>query len=137
MGKQRRLVRFVGGGLEASIRRRGTAETRRVCVPCRPTVEVLQMELASRLLVAALLECRDARLLQLRLADNRRDWRARITDPEPSRVHVTPLAPASVPGLCGRIMETLVRQGEPGANKLLRSMMGDFYGGMGDLPGRG
>lgn len=128
MGKQHRLVRFVGGGLEVSIRRRGTAETRRVCVPCRPTVEVLQMELASRLLVAALLECRDAGLLQLRLADNRRDWRARITDPEPSRVHVTPLPPASVPGLCGRIMETLVRQGEQGAKKLLRSMMGDFYG---------
>jgi hypothetical protein len=86
------------------------------------------MELASRLLMAALLECRDAGLLQLRLADNRRDWRARITDPEPSRVHVTPLAPASVPGLCGRILETLVRQGEQGAKKLLRSMMGDFHG---------
>lgn len=128
MGKQHRLVRFVGWGLEVSIRRRRTAETRRVCVPCRPTVEVLQMELASRLLMAALLECRDAGLLQLRLADNRRDWRARITDPEPSRVHVTPLAPASVPGLCGRILETLVRQGEQGAKKLLRSMMGDFYG---------
>ena len=128
MGKQHRLLRFVGWRLEVSIGRRWTAETRRVGVPCRPTVEVLQMELASRLLMAALLECRAAGQLQLRLADDRRDWRARITDPEPSRVHVTPLASASVPGLCGRILETLEGKGEQGANTLFRSMMGDFYG---------
>lgn len=125
VGKQHRLVRFVAWGLEVSIRRRRTAETRRVRVPCQPTVEVLQLELASRLLMAALLECRDAGQLQLRLADNRRDWR-RITDP--SRVQVTPLAPASAPGLCGRILETLVRQGEQDATTLLRTMRGDFYG---------
>ena len=123
-----RLVRFIRSGLEVPITGRWAPETRRVGVPCRPTVEVLQLELASRLLLAALLECRDAGHLQLRLADNGRDGRARITDPEPSRVQVTPLAPASVPGLCGRILETLVPQGEQGAKKLLRSMMGDFYG---------
>jgi len=123
-----RLVRFIRSGLEVPITGRWAPETRRVGVPCRPTVEVLQLELASRLLLSALLECRDAGHLQLRLADNGRDGRARITDPEPSRVQVTPLAPASVPGLCGRILETLVPQGEQGAKKLLRSMMGDFYG---------
>jgi hypothetical protein len=128
MGKQPRLVRLVGWGLEVSIGRRWTAETRRVGVPCRPTVRVLQVELASRLLMAALVACRDAGHLQLRLADNHRDWRARITDPEPSRVQVTPLAAGSVPGLCGRILETLEGRGEQGAKKLLRTMMGDFYG---------
>jgi hypothetical protein len=128
MSKQHRLVRFIRSGLEVPITGRWAPETRRVGVPCRPTVEVLQLELASRLLLAALLECRDAGHLQLRLADNGRDGRARITDPEPSRVQVTPLAPASVPGICGRILETLVPQGEQGAKKLLRSMMGDFYG---------
>lgn len=99
-----------------------------VSVPCQPAARVSPEELGSRLLMAALLECRDAGQLQLRLADNRRNWRARITDPEPSRVQVTPLAPASVPGLCGRILETLARHGAQGAKKLLRSMMGDFYG---------
>jgi hypothetical protein len=128
VSKQHRLVRFVGWGLEISIRGQSRAETRRVGVPCRPTVQVLQLELASRLLMAALVECRDASQLRLRLADNRRDWRARITDPEPSRVQVTPLAPASVPGLCGRILETLQDNGEQGAKKLLRNIMGDFYG---------
>ena len=127
MSEQHRLVRFIRWGLEVSIRGRWPAEARRVCVPCRPAVEVLQLELASRLLMAALLECRGVGQLQLRLADNP-DWRAPITDPEPSRVHVIPLAPASAPGLCGRILETLARQGEQGAKKLLRTMMGDFYG---------
>lgn len=127
MSEQHRFVRFIRWGLEVSIRRRWPAETRRVCVPCRPAVEVLQLELASRLLMAALLECQGAGQLQLRLVDNRRNWQ-RITDPGPSRVHVISLAPASAPGLCGRILETLARQGEQGAKKLLRSMMGDFYG---------
>jgi hypothetical protein len=126
MSNQHRLVRFIGWGLEVS-RGRWPAETRRVRVPCRPAVEVLQLELTSRLLMAALLECRDAGQLQLRLADIRRDWR-RITDPDPSRVLVIPLAPASASGLCGRILETLVRHGEQGAKKLLRTMRGDFYG---------
>jgi hypothetical protein len=102
---------------------------KRVSVPCRPTAKVSPEELGSRLLMAALLECRDAGQLQLRLADSSRNWRTQLTDPEPSRVWVTPLASASVPGLCGRILETLDRHGEQGAKKLLRDMMGDFYEG--------
>jgi hypothetical protein len=47
---------------------------KRVSVPCRPTVKVSPEELGSRLLMAALLECRDAGQLRPRLADNR-DWR--------------------------------------------------------------
>jgi hypothetical protein len=42
-------------------------------------------------------------------------------------VWAIPLARASVPGLCGRILETLERHGEQGTKKLLRDMMGDFY----------
>jgi hypothetical protein len=99
---------------------------KRVSVPCRPTAEVSPDELGSRLLMAALLECRVAGQLQLRLADNR-DWRPGIIDPEPSRVWVTPLASASVPGLCGRLLEALERHGEQSAKRLLRDMMGDFY----------
>ena len=128
LSKKHRLVRFVGLGLEASIRTLSGPEMRRVSVPCRPAGQVLQMELGSRLLMAALLESRDAGQLQLRLVDNRRDWRVRFTDPEPSRVWVTPLARVSVPGLSGQILETLERQGEQGAKKLLRDIMGDFYG---------
>jgi hypothetical protein len=98
---------------------------KRVSVPCRPTVKVSPEELGSRLLMAALLECRDAGRLRLRLADNR-DWRPGIIDPNPSRVWVTPLASASVPGLRGRILETLERRGEQSIKMLLRDIMGDF-----------
>ena len=98
---------------------------KRVAVPCRPTAEVSPEELGSRLLMAALLQCRDAGHLQLRLADNR-DWRPGIIDPEPSRVWVAPLATASVPGLCGRILETLGRRGEQGAKRLLTDTMATF-----------
>jgi hypothetical protein len=101
------------------------AREQRVAVPCRPTVKVSPEELGSRLLMAALLECRDAGHLQLRLAGNR-DWRPGIIDPEPSRVWVRPVASASVPGLCGRILETLARHGEQDSKRLLRDMMGDF-----------
>jgi hypothetical protein len=101
------------------------ARERRVSVPCRPTVQVSPEELGSRLLMAALLECRDAGQLQLRLADNR-DWRPGIIDPEPSRVWVAPVASASLPGLCGQILETLGRQGEQSAKRLLTDTMGDF-----------
>jgi len=62
---------------------------KRVAVPCRPTAKVSPEQLGSRLLMAALLECRDAGQLQLRLADNH-DWRPGIIDPAPSRVWVTP-----------------------------------------------
>jgi hypothetical protein len=99
---------------------------KRVSVPCRPAVKVAPEKLGSRLLMAALLECRDAGQLQLRLAGNR-DWQPGIIDPEPSRVWVAPLASASLPGLCGRILETLERHGEQGTKRLLRDMMGDFY----------
>jgi hypothetical protein len=98
---------------------------KRVSVPCRPTVKVSPEELGSRLLMAALIECRDAGRLRLRLADNR-DWRPGIIDPNPSRVWVTPLASASVPGLRGRILETLERRGEQSIKMLLRDIMGDF-----------
>ena len=114
-------------GWEAGISLRTPWEReKRVAVPCRPTAKVSPEQLGSRLLMAALLECRDAGQLQLRLADNR-DWRPGIIDPEPSRVWVTPLASASVPGLCGRILETLARHGEQSTKRLLRDMMGDFY----------
>jgi hypothetical protein len=42
-------------------------------------------------------------------------------------VWVTPLASASVPGLCGKILETLERHRGQGTKRLLRDMMGDFY----------
>jgi hypothetical protein len=54
------------------------AHRARVPVPCRPTVQVLQMELASKLLLAALLECRDAGRVELRLAKPPSGWRTVI-----------------------------------------------------------
>jgi hypothetical protein len=36
------------------------------------------------------------------------------------------VASARVPGLCGRILETLARHGEQDSKRLLRDMMGDF-----------
>jgi hypothetical protein len=89
---------------------------KRVSVPCRPTVKVSPEELGSRLLMAALLECRDAGQLQLRLADNR-DWRPGIIDPEPSRVWVTPLDVVSFLSgrSCGiRVRTILVEDLAPG-----------------------
>ena len=112
-----------GGGISF---RTPWVREQRVSVPCRPTVKVSPEELGSRLLMAALLECRDAGQLRLRLADNR-DWQPGIIDPEPSRVWVAPLASASVPGLCGRILETLEHHGEQDTKRLLRDMMGDFH----------
>ena len=53
----------------------------RASVPCRPTVHVLRMELASKLLLAVLLECRDAGRVKLRLAEPETGWMARFGPP--------------------------------------------------------
>lgn len=66
-------------------------------------------------------------------ANSSYDWLTTVTGGQESstRSRVVcgspPLASARVPGLCGRILETLARHSEQSAKRLLRDMMGDFY----------
>jgi hypothetical protein len=88
-----------------------------IAVPCRES-KVWSMELGSRLLMAALLECRDSGLISLRLADDGKDW--------PGLVRVTSLGRANLPGLRGRLLDTLGRRrGEQGVHKVVGRMLGN------------
>jgi hypothetical protein len=89
----------------------------RIFVPCRPTLAVLKKELGPRLLMAALLECRDLGLVELRLGEER-SWNR-------GRVEAVPLATLPLVGLCGEIIKRLARKGEQGIEKLFRGMMGN------------
>jgi hypothetical protein len=106
----------------------------RVSVPCRPNVKVLRMELASRLLMAALLQCRDLGWVELRLIE-----------PSPARwqwlrgkayVQVTLVDGPLIGGLLGRILSELkYRRGEAGAGRLLSGVMGNAGTRRGKLGG--
>jgi hypothetical protein len=96
-----------------------TARRARVSVPCRPTVQVRQMELASNLLLAALLECRDAGRVELRLAESR--WWKGMFGPT-NRALVRARPGLALDGLCGQILNQLERIGDQGAGSLFRGM---------------
>jgi hypothetical protein len=115
-----RLARVVGSAIKAFMWDPPKApDDLRVFVPCRPTLAVLKGKLAPRLLMAALLECRDLGLVELRLAEER-GWRGRLRTWDPGFIQVVPLATPALDGLCGQIMKQLERQEEQGAIKLLR-----------------
>jgi hypothetical protein len=94
-----------------------------VSVPCLPTVEVVQRDLESRLLMAAVLECWEMGRVKLRLAEpSDTRWKGYFGSGY-GRVHVVPLAGPALDGLCGRILERLERKGEQGAEQLLRTVI--------------
>jgi hypothetical protein len=100
-----------------------------VAVPCRPGVEVSAVDLSSRLLMAALLECRTAGRVELRLADGSLRSRMKAAMSMSiwrGRVRVVLRDSASLPGLCDRILEELPYQAygvEKRTDKLLSDTM--------------
>jgi hypothetical protein len=67
---QHRLVRVAGAAIEAAVEVLWQDPRKaRVRIPCQPGVKVLEWDLASRLLMAALLECRCVGRVELRLAE--------------------------------------------------------------------
>jgi hypothetical protein len=117
---EHRLARVVGSAIKAFMWDPPRApDDQHVFVPCRPTLAVPKHKLESRLLMAALLECRDLGLVELRLA-HERIWRGQlgIWDPGPGLVRVVPLATFALDGFCGQIIKQLERKGDQGARKL-------------------
>jgi hypothetical protein len=80
---------------------------------------VLKGKLAPRLLVAALLECRDLGLVELRLVEER-GWKGRLRTWDPGFVQMVPLVPAALGGLCGQIITRLGRNGKQGVLQLFK-----------------
>lgn len=117
---EHRLARVMGSAIKAFMWDPPTAPDH-LLVPCRPTVGVPNSKLAPRLLMAALLECRDLGLVELRLAGER-GWRGRLRTWDPGLVQVVPLATPALGGLCGQIITRLERKGEQGAVKLLKGL---------------
>jgi hypothetical protein len=104
-----------------------------VFVPCRPTLAISKSELAARLLMAALLECRDWGVVELRLAEQRSRGRRGVPA---GIVQVMPLGTPALGGLCGQITKALKEKGEFDAKFLVSYMMrktgrfgGRNYGG--------
>src|SRR5215211_5159407 len=120
---EHRLARIAGSAIKAVMWDPPTArDGRRVFVPCRPPLAVLKMELAPRLLMAALLECRDRGLVELRLKEKRSQWRLGALA---GNVRVVPLATPALAGICGQITKRFKEKGEQGAWRLFSGMMGN------------
>jgi hypothetical protein len=117
---EHRLARVAGSAIKVLF---SNERTTRVSVPCLPEVKVLERDLGSRLLMAALLECRDMRRVELRLAEPPGSEWKRMLDMRGS-VRVTPLAGPTLYGLCGRILEHLEPKGEQSARRLLSGVTG-------------
>jgi hypothetical protein len=112
---EHRLARVVGSAIKAfSWDPPKAPDNLHVFVPCRPTLAVLRKELEPRLLMAALLECRDLGLVELRGANGRSGRR---------HVRVVPVATPALDGLCGRITKRLEQKGEQGARKLFSGVI--------------
>jgi hypothetical protein len=115
---EHRLARVAGSAIKAFMWDPPTApDDLRVFVPCRPTLAVLKKELGPRLLMAALLECRDLGMVELRLGEEH-SWNR-------GRVQVVPLVTSDLGGLCGEIIKRLTRKGEQDIEKLFTGMMGN------------
>jgi hypothetical protein len=114
--------RIAGWVLEGFSNPSTAAHRARVPVPCRPTIQVLKMELASKLLLAALVECRDLGRVELRLAGPRSQRRKIFGLDNRAQVIAGP-GPA-LGGLCGQILNRLERKGEQGAHSLFSGLMG-------------
>jgi hypothetical protein len=129
-----RLARVPGPVTEASVKiwRWGDDRWKRVSVPCRPTIQLLRMELASKLMLAALFECRDAGRVELRLAEPETGliWRKRTVSPYDRALLKARPGPA-LDGLCGQILTRLPRNRERGARTMLNDLLGNngMFGG--------
>jgi hypothetical protein len=119
---ERWLARIAGSVLAGFSDSSTAAHRARVPVPCRPTVQVLKIELASKLLLAALLECRDLGRVELRLAGPR-SQRKKLFGLD-NRAQVIARPGPALDGLCGQILTRLERKGEQGAHSLFSSLMG-------------
>jgi hypothetical protein len=115
---EHRLARTVGSAIKA-FKWDPPTDPDHLFVPCRPTVGVLKGKLAPRLLVAALLECRDLGLVELRLVEER-GWKGRLRTWDPGFVQMVPLVPAALGGLCGQIITRLGRNGKQGVLQLFK-----------------
>jgi len=128
---ERRLARVAGWAIEASVKIWWWDDHRktRVSVPCQPQVKVLERDLGHRLLLAALLECRDMGRVELRLVEpptirQRRNIFMADSYVEDSYVQVRLLDGPPLEGLCGRVLERLERRGNQNAHRLLSGVTG-------------
>jgi hypothetical protein len=83
---------------------------------------VLKEELASKLLMAALLECRDLGRIMLRRSEPPDSQWKRMLPLSGGRVTIPSGPPLD--GLCGQILERLEHKGEQGAERLLSWVIG-------------
>lgn len=121
---EHRLARVSGRAIEACVRMLWWMDDRktRVSVPCLPEVKVGEWDLGSRLLMAALLECRDMGRIKLRLVEPRGS--ESILGRTEGFVQVRLLAGPPLDGLCGLILERLEHKGNQDAGRLLRGVTG-------------
>ena len=113
----------------------GDDRWKRISVPCLPEVKVRRMELASKLMLAALLECRDAGRVELRPAEPETGL-LRLLGPPYDRAVVKARPGPFVEGFCGWILIRLGRYGERGVRTMFNGLGGkprmfsrDNYGG--------
>jgi hypothetical protein len=124
---ERQLARVAGRAIEALTWIDDTKTP--VSVPCQPRVKVGEWDLGSRLLMAALLECRDRDRVELRLVEpptilSRRNVFMADRYVQDSYVQVGLLDGPPLEGLCGRILERLERKGNQDAHRLLTRVTG-------------
>jgi hypothetical protein len=118
---ERRLARVAGWAIEAAVGMlSGDPRNRPVSVPCLPEVKVDEWELGRRLLLAALLECRDRGRVELRLLEPPRFWSRRNLFMGDSYGQVRLLDGPPLDGLCGLILERLERKGTQDAKRLMK-----------------
>jgi hypothetical protein len=96
----------------------------RVSVPCLPEVKVGEWDLGRRLLMAAVLECRDLGRVELRLVEPPTFYSRRNIFMGDRYVQVRLLDGPPLDGLCGRILERLERKGTQDAYRLLNRVTG-------------
>jgi hypothetical protein len=117
---EHRLARTVGSAIKA-FKWDPPMDPDHLFVPCQPTLGVLRRKLGPRLLTAALLECRDLGLVELRLAEER-GWRGRLRTWDPGFVQIVRLATPALGGLCGQVITRLEGKGERGVLQLFKGV---------------
>jgi hypothetical protein len=124
--RERPLARVAGGAIDASVRMLRWMDLleRRVSVPCLAEVNVGEWDLGRRLLMAAVLECRDIGRVELRLVEPPTVHSRRNLFMGDSYVQVRLLDGPPLDGLCGRILERLEGKGDQEAYRLLNRVTG-------------
>jgi hypothetical protein len=95
-----------------------------VSVPCLPEVKVDEWDLGRRLLMAAVLECRDLGRVELRLVEPPTFYSRRNLFLGDRYVQVRLLDGPPLDGLCGRILERLEPKDTQDAYRLLNRVTG-------------